>query len=146
MNDPFLTFTHSLLRYGLLLIVAIAGGLHLRGWLLQQPILVYERTLAIVAVIVAHTQLAVGLMLYAINFGTFSRMRGEVGRYWKFEHIGTMIIVVALITIGRLSAKRAKDEGVKQKRVAIFYLIALVLMAWAIPWPFTTMGHGRGWI
>ena len=146
MNDPFLTFTHSLLRYGLLLIVAIAGGLHLRGWLLQRPILVYERTLAIVAVIVAHTQLAVGLMLYAINFGTFSRMRGEVGRYWKFEHIGTMIIAIILVTLGRSLAKRAKEERAKQLRVAVFYLIGLALMLWATPWPFREIGHGRGWL
>lgn len=146
MNDPFLTFTHSLLRYGLLLVVAVAGGLHLRGWILQRPILTYERMLAILAVILAHTQLAVGLILYAINFKTFNRMGGDIGRYWKMEHIGTMIVAVALITIGRIASKRAKDELVKQKRIAIYYLIALALMLWAVPWPFTQMGHGRGWI
>ena len=146
MNDPFLTFTHSLLRYGLLVVVALAGGLHLRGWLLRRPILTYERTLSIVAVIVAHTQVVVGLILYGINFSSFSHMRGEIGRYWKMEHIGTMILAVALITIGRISSKRAQDELDKQKRIAIHYLIALVLMVWAVPWPFTTMGHGRGWI
>jgi hypothetical protein len=30
--------------------------------------------------------------------------------------------------------------------VAIFYLIALVLMLWATPWPFTEIGIGRGWL
>ncbi|MBX2971624.1 MAG: hypothetical protein KF797_00835 [Flavobacteriales bacterium] len=146
MENPFLTFLHSLLRYGLLLTVGAAGFLSLRGWLQQRPILTYERMLTIAAMTLAHVQLAVGFILYAINFSEFSRMRGDVGRFWKMEHVGAMVIAVALITIGRISSKRAQDEVVKQKRIAIYYLIALALMLWATPWPFTHVGHGRGWL
>jgi hypothetical protein len=146
MENHFLLFLHSLLRYGVVITVAAAGLLHLRGWLMARPILNGERMLAIVAVVLCHIQLALGLILYAMNFKTYVNMGGETGRFWKMEHLGVMVIAVALVTIGRVSSKSAKEEPVKQKRVAIFYLIALALILWAIPWPLTTLGHGRGWI
>jgi RsiW-degrading membrane proteinase PrsW (M82 family) len=62
------------------------------------------------------------------------------------EHLGTMVIAIVLVTLGRALSKRAKEERTKQKRVAIFYLIALALMLWATPWPFREIGHGRGWL
>lgn len=147
MDNTFLLFVHSLLRYGVLLLVGAAGLLHLRGYLQQRPILTYERTMAIVAVILCHAQLVVGLILYLIGFKYYSQMSGDVGRFWKMEHLGTMLIAIALVTIGRASSRRAQDELVKQKRIAIFYLIALALMLWATPWPSReAIGHGRGWI
>lgn len=146
MDNPFLVFLHSLLRYGVLIAVAAAGILHLRGFLQKRPILTYERSLSIVAVVLCHAQLVIGLILYMMNFKLYSDMTGEIGRFWKMEHLGTMIIAIALVTIGRAMAKRANDEVLKQKRIAVFYLIALALILWAIPWPFTEIGHGRGWL
>lgn len=146
MQDHLLLFVHSLLRYGVLLSVALAGLMHLHGSLRQRPILIGERKLSIIAVILCHSQLVIGLLLYLMNFSTYSQMGGEVGRFWKMEHIGVMVFAIALVTIGRVSSKRAKDERLKQKRVAIFYLIALALMLWAIPWPSTELGRGRGWL
>lgn len=146
MQDHLLLFVHSLLRYAVLITVAVAGALHLHGLLKQRPILIGERKLSIVAVVLCHSQLVFGLALYLMNFRTYSEMGGEVGRFWKMEHIGAMIIAIALVTIGRISSKRARDERTKQKRVAVFFLIALALMLWAIPWPNTQLGHGRGWL
>lgn len=146
MENPFLVFVHSLLRYGVLFTVAAAGILHLRAFLQKRPILTYERSLSVVAVVLCHAQLVIGLILYLMNFNTYKNMVGEVGRFWKMEHLGTMLVAIALVTIGRASAKRAKDERVKQKRIAIFFLIALALILWAIPWPFTEIGRGRGWL
>ncbi|MBK7102557.1 MAG: cytochrome B [Flavobacteriales bacterium] len=146
MDNHFLLFVHSLLRYGVLLTVAGAGILHLRGYLAKRPILTGERTLAIWAMILCHTQIVIGLILYLLNFSAYAQMSVDIGRFWKMEHIGTMILAAVLVTLGRVLSKKAKDERIKQKRVAIFYLIALVLILWAIPWPATTVGHGRGWL
>lgn len=146
MENPFLLFLHSLLRYGVILAVAAAGLLHLRGFLLKKPILNGERALSILAVILCHTQLAIGLILYLLNFSNYSNMTGRIGRFWKMEHIGTMILAVALVTLGRVLSKKAKEESIKQKRIAIYFLVALALILWAIPWPMTELGRGRGWI
>lgn len=146
MESHFMLFFHSLLRYGVLLTVAAAGLMHLRGMLQHRPILNMDRAMAIAAVIFCHTQLVIGAILYGMNFSAYSRMEGEVGRFWKMEHLGVMVIAIVLVTIGRALSKRAKEERTKQQRVAVFYLIALALMLWAIPWPFTQLGSGRGWL
>jgi hypothetical protein len=135
----FLTFLHSLLRYAVILTVAVAGFAALRGYLARSPILNWERSAAIIAMTLCHIQLGIGLILYATRFGTFEERfgaRGDLLRFWKMEHIGTMILAIALITIGRSLSKRAKEERAKQLRIAVFYLIGLVLILAMVPWPF----------
>ena len=146
MDNYFPLFIHSLLRYGVLITVAAAGLIHLRGLLAQRPILNGERSLAIVAVVLCHVQLVVGLILYAMSYELYSNMQGAAGRFWKMEHLGTMVVAILLVTLGRALSKRAKLERSKQLRIAVFFLIGLALMLLAIPWPFTEIGHNRGWL
>lgn len=145
---PVFLFFHSLLRWGILLTVAVAGFTALIGWLRNGPVITWQRAMAIWAMVLCHVQLVLGFVLYGSDLakGKFARMPSDSMRYWKFEHMGMMLIVIALVTIGRLSSKRAKTEQGKHKRVAIFYLLALLLMLAMIPWPFTAMGEGRGWL
>jgi hypothetical protein len=146
-----LGFFHSLLRYGVLLTVGVAGVAALRGYLNKGPIIVWERTAAIVAMALCHAQLVIGLALYMMRWNKLHKNfaaepNSPIFRFWKFEHIGTMIVAILLVTLGRMLSKRARTEQGKQLRVAVFYLIALVLMLWATPWPFTAVGLGRGWL
>lgn len=134
----FLTFLHSLLRYGVIVMVAVAGFVALRGYLARSPILNWERSAAILAMVLCHVQLAIGLVLYFANGWYRADSSTSLGRFWKMEHIATMILAVALITLGRSLSKRAKEERTKQLHVAVFYLIGLVLILAMIPWPFMT--------
>ena len=142
----FLLFLHSLLRYLLLLFLAGAAFFAWRGYLLGRPILNGERMVTIIAVLLAHVQLVLGVALYAIRYQAFDQMAEVSRRFWKFEHIGTMIVAVVLITLGRALSKRARDERRKQFLIGLTFLIALALILWAIPWPLTELGHGREWI
>lgn len=146
MDGSLLTFFHSLLRYLLLLALAGAAFTHLNGFLTRRPILNGERTLAILAVVLSHVQLALGLILYFTTKSYALDSSSAEGRFWKMEHLGTMVIAIALVTVGRSLSKRAKDERLKQRHVWVFFLIALALMLWAIPWPFREIGHARGWL
>jgi cytochrome bd-type quinol oxidase subunit 1 len=101
--------------------------------------------------VLCHVQLVLGLVLYAMRWEKLHKNFAQephspVFRFWKYEHIGTMLVAILLVTLGRMLSKRASTEQGKQLRVAIFYLIALVLMLWATPWPFTEIGIGRGWL
>ena len=142
----FLILLHSLLRYGLLLFLVGSLFFAWRGYLLQRPILVGERMVTIITVVLAHVQLLLGLIIYMLRYKAFERMAGSHERFWKYEHIGTMIVAIVLITVGRAMAKRAKEERRKQFLIGVFFLIALALILWAIPWPMTELGHGREWI
>lgn len=147
LTSAFLFF-HSLLRWALLVAVALAGFNALVGWLRQGPVITWQRSVAIWAMVLCHVQLVIGFILYGLDFnkGIFDRMPMDDARYWKFEHMGMMVLAVALVTIGRLASKRARTEQGKHVRVAIFYLLALAVMLLMIPWPFTAVGDGRGWL
>ena len=146
MDGSLFLFFHSLLRYLLLFAVIGAAVGHLRGYINKRPIHNMERTLSILAVVFSHIQLAIGLFLYFIRKHYALDGSSAAGRFWKMEHLGAMLVAIALVTIGRALSKRARDERQKQRRIWLFYLIALALMLWAIPWPFREIGHGRGWI
>lgn len=146
MDNSFFIFAHSLLRYFVLLTVAFAGISHLMGVLRKTPILNGERTLAIIAMVLCHVQLVIGLILYLMGGWYAADASTKAGRFMKMEHIGIMVIAIVLVTLGRVLSKRAQEERGKQIRVAAFYLIALALMLWATPWPFTEIGHNRPWL
>lgn len=144
--SPIILFFHSLLRWALLLAVAVAGFAALNGWVRNGPVINWQRAVTIWAMILAHTQLLIGFGLYFMRMDSFNGMAKDQKVYWKYEHVSMMLIAIALITIGRLTSKKAKTERGKHMRVAIFYLLALVLMLWMMPWPFTSMGAGRTWL
>ncbi len=95
-----------------------------------------DRKVGLFTFIFSHIQLLVGLGLYSIS------PRVEVIRFYRVEHISMMLLAIILISIGHISAKKAKESSTKFKRTFIFYLIALVLILTAIPWP---PKHGAGW-
>jgi len=143
----FFSFFHSLLRYAVLLTLVAAFLINLRGWLMGRPILTGERMITIVAMVLCHVQVVLGIILYMQNWKAMASLdAGPLQRFFKYEHAATMLIAVILVTLGRSLSKRAQDERSKQMRVAIFYGIGLVLMLWAIPWPFREVGRGLGWL
>jgi len=146
MDGSLFIFFHSLLRYLLLIAVIGAAAGHLRGYINKRPIYNMDRTLAILAVVLSHIQLAIGLFLYFIKKHYALDSSSSEGRFWKMEHLGAMLVAIVLVTTGRALSRRARDERQKQRHIWLFYLIALALMLWAIPWPFREIGHGRGWI
>jgi uncharacterized membrane protein YwaF len=62
-------------------------------------------------------------------------MKYAASRFYTMEHISMMIIAIVLITIGMMRAKRAKSETKYFWSIFLFYLIALILILSAIPWP-----------
>jgi len=98
---------------------------------MARPILTGERMITIVAMVLCHVQLVVGVILYLQNMRAFDQMEEVHQRFWKFEHAGSMILAIALITVGRVLSKRAKEEQLKQRHITIFYGIGLALMLWA---------------
>src|SRR5690606_29530387 len=87
------------------------------------------RKINLFAMISAHVQLLIGLILYFISPAVnFSNMGNAVTRYWNVEHISIMIISLVLITIGHSKSKKAVDAKAKHKAIAVFYTIGLVLI------------------
>ena len=104
-----------------------------------------------ILLISAHTSLVLGLYQYffgALGYkliaaagGMKEVMKNGVARFWAVEHISSMILAIVLITIGHIRLKK----GAKASTTATFYLIALLLILSAIPWPFRA-DIGRPWL
>ncbi len=100
--------------------------------------------------IAAHITLILGLFQYfnselagfhlIENVGGFGNvMKDSFARFWVVEHITAMILAIVLITIARGKAKKLNYSA-----ATWLYIIALILILVAVPWPFRE-GIGRPW-
>ncbi len=99
------------------------------------------------AMMAVHVQLLLGLVLYFISpYVKFEAgvMKDAVARFYTVEHITMMLIAIALVTVGYSRAKRAANTAAQGKTTFWFYLIGLVVILAAIPWPFRE-GLGGNW-
>ncbi len=137
----FLLNVHSVLRYVILVLLVVSALRSLAAWLMGGHYYRSDERSALFTVIFTHLQFLIGIALYFMSdkvrfndMGTV--MNTDQLRFYTVEHISMMLLAVVLITIGRSRAKKAYSEIAKHKRIAIFFLIALLLIFLAIPWPF----------
>ena len=117
----------------LLVLAAIIQSLI--GWLQSKPYTDGNKKINLFALISAHTQLLIGIILYFLspyvqfNSGT---MKDPVTRYFTVEHWVMMLIAIALITVGYSKSKKAVLPETRHKTVAIYYIIAFLIIIGAI--------------
>lgn len=143
---------HSLLRWVLLILLLVMIYRAFIGKRSGRPFDALDRKLSLFTMVSAHLQLVIGLVLYLLNptiqaalqdFGNVMKDSGL--RFLVVEHLSTMLIGIALITIGHIKAKKAATDKAKFQSIFVFYLIGLVLILSRIPWPFMEVGQGKGW-
>jgi formate/nitrite transporter FocA (FNT family) len=118
---------------------------------IYRPFLNSERKLALITLIILHTQLLIGIALYfvspfvanAIESGNV--MKDPVNRFYLVEHAIGMCVAIAFVTVGYSKAKRQSESWAKHKLIFTYYTIAFILILISIPWPFRMVGEGRGW-
>jgi hypothetical protein len=104
------------------------------------PFTAGDKKLSLFTLIATHLQAVLGLGLYFMSTKVeFSgnTMSNPVFRFFTMEHTLMMLIAIILITVGYGHAKKANAKG-----VFTYYLIALILILAAIPWPFRELGAG----
>lgn len=128
-------YLHSGFRFLVLLLIVVAALQALAGWLGKKAYTQGNRKLYLFAMISAHTQLLIGIALYFISpFVQFNNMtmKEPSTRYWTVEHLTMMLFAIILITIGHSRSKKAVLPEAKHRAVAIFYILALVVIVAAI--------------
>ena len=91
--------------------------------------------LRVLALISSHIQLLIGLILYFLSSKVvFSKetMGNTITRFFTVEHVLGMVLAIALVTIGYSKSKKAKNN----KKILLFYALALVVIFLSITWPF----------
>jgi hypothetical protein len=126
---------HSGFRYVLFVLVLVAIIQSLMGWLGKKAYTEGNRKINLFAMISADIQLLFGIVLYFLsplvqfNSGT---MKNDTTRYFTVEHWVMMLIAIALIHIGHSKSKKAISPENKHKTIAIFYIIAILVIIGAI--------------
>jgi hypothetical protein len=126
---------HNLLRWVVLIALLVA----IIRLVLKKDALKASKVL----LISVHTTLVLGLYQYfsgpvgfqqikSAKAGMKEVMKNAAVRFWAVEHISSMLIAIVLITIGHIKYKK----GGSQKATLILYILALLLILSAIPWPF----------
>jgi hypothetical protein len=139
-----LIHAHSGLRWVVLVLLVAATFKALMKWRSNVSYSGGDRKINLFTMISMHVQLLLGLALFFMSDKVnFSQMKDAMYRFFSVEHTTMMVIAIALVTIGHIKAKKSTDDAKKHKTIFTFYLIALLLVLTAIPWPFR--GWGNGW-
>ena len=131
----FFKYFHSGFRYIVIILVLLAIFQSLAGWLGKKAYTEGNRKINLFALISAHTQFLLGLVLYFLSpFVRFGAgvMKDAEARYWTVEHITMMLFAIVLITIGHSKSKKIVLPEGKHRTIAIFYSLAFLVVVIAI--------------
>ncbi len=131
---------HSAAAYLVLIVLLVVIVIMLIGSLQGRVFTEKDRKIAMVAFILSHIQLLVGLILYFVSPLGFTLLRGggamsdPVARLTALEHPLINIIAIVLISVGYIRAKKLMDSKSKFRSIYMLYAIGLVLILSRIPW------------
>lgn len=132
---------HSSLRYVVLFLLVLAMLKAIIGLLARKPFTGADNKIGTALLGATHLQVVIGLILYFVSptvevamSDMGAAMKDATLRFWAVEHITMMLIAAVLITVGRVTSKKALDDLKKHKRAAIFYSFAFAVIMYAIPW------------
>jgi hypothetical protein len=135
-----LQHAHSGLAYLALLGLVIVIFWALFGSLSGREFQEKDRKIAMIAFILSHIQLLLGLILYFVSPLGFSLLTGggamsdPEARLTALEHPLINIVAIALISIGYIRAKKLQTSRAKFRSIYMLYAVGFVLIISRIPW------------
>ena len=143
--DTGLLHLHNILRWVILLFLLIAIIKSFAGMTGNKPFTNGDKKIGLFLMISAHIMLLIGLYQWlGGRYGLFtggvpenvSIMKDKFYRFFLVEHPVSMLIAIILITIGRAQSKKNIADVSKHKKTFWYYIIALIFILAAVPWPF----------
>jgi len=143
--DTGLLHLHNLLRWVIIILLLVSIFKAVSGWKNKKTFSAGDRRIWLFTLISAHITLLLGL--YQWLWGRYgiistklpegiSLMKDKFYRFFWVEHPTFMILAIIMITLGYGMAKKQVPDEVKYKRAFWFFLIALLMILVAVPWPF----------
>ncbi|MDB5014041.1 MAG: cytochrome [Daejeonella sp.] len=128
---------HSGFRYLVFFLLILALIQAITGLFGKKSYTETNRKINLFALIAAHTQLLIGIILYFVSpmvqlNNMSAAMKDSVLRYWTVEHWVMMVFAIVLITIGHAKSKKAVDAINKHRAIAMYYGLAILVILVAI--------------
>ncbi len=139
-----LLHTHSILRWIVLVLLIATVIFSLKNWLSKTNLWQSPATkIFTFNTIFLHVQLVLGFILFFIspkmNFDGDWKAN-KIISFFTMQHVPSMLLAIILVTVGGALAKRRDNITMKYKLIAIFNIIALILILSNIPWPYKNVG------
>lgn len=140
-----LVHLHNLLRWIILILLLVSIFKSYSGYNNKKQFDAGDKKFWLFTMIASHITLLLGLYQWAFGrIGLFSTdyssmgaiMKDKVTRFFLVEHPTLMILAIIFITLGHGMAKKSVDDETKYRKAFRYFLIALVLILAAVPWPF----------
>ena len=139
---------HSWNRWVVLILAVALVVVAWQKWLGRAHTSVTTGRLSLWFIISVDIQLLLGIFLLLVSplIATFVSDPGAAMdrpsiRFWAVEHTTMMLIATILAHVGRVMMKKAVDATAANRRGAIMFTIALIVMLVSIPWPFLDWGR-----
>ena len=135
-----LQHTHSGLAYLALLALVLVIIWALVGALSGRDFQEKDRKIALIAFILCHIQLLVGLILYFVSPLGYSLLAGggamadATARLTALEHPLINILAIVLVSVGFIRAKKLESSTAKFRSIYMLYAVGLVLILSRVPW------------
>lgn len=143
-----LTFLHSIFRWLVLLSLFYSVFRAYKGYFSSGEFLKVDNAARHWTATIAHIQLVLGITLYSQSpiikyfWNNYDEAKQSFDvLFFGMIHISFMLLAIILITIGSSISKRKTTDRDKFKTILIYYLIALVIIFIAIPWPFSPFAN-----
>lgn len=143
-----LLIVHSIFRWALVGMLAYMIGRSFAGYrqnLIYTPV---DNALRHWTATVAHIQLMIGMVLYfkspLVSYFWKNPAPADLPfdfSFFSLLHITLMILAVILLTVGSAMAKRTASDQEKFRTIFLWFLAGLILIAVAIPWPFSPLAQ-----
>jgi hypothetical protein len=137
---------HSGLRWVALILLVYAVVKAYTSWRAGKNYGPKSKLVNLLTMVSFHLMATIGLILFFVSpkVKFAGMMKNDVLRFFTLEHGLLMIAAVVLLTIGRKKAEQSSSGKARHRKIFTFYLIALILVLVAIPWPFRA-NLGSGW-
>jgi uncharacterized membrane protein YozB (DUF420 family) len=135
-------FLHSWLRLLIIIFGVIAVARAFEGMRSRRAWGPKDESASRLFIILLDVQMLLGLLLYFVYspltkaaLGDFAgAMKDPLVRFWAVEHVFGMVIGIALAHVGMSRARKAATDALRHKRIAIFFILALLVILASIPW------------
>ena len=127
-----LSHLHHYLPYVLFFLMALVILKSIKGMVKGEAHLEGDKKLGLFAMITAHLQFTIGLVLYFISPRVMG-MGEATSRLYALEHPLMMLIAVVLLTVVRSKTKATTDTSA-HKTTLVFVTISFAVILSRLPW------------
>lgn len=135
----FLLPIHSTFRWLVLLSILLSLYISYRGLKHKLPFTLAANKIRHWTATVVHIQFMIGMVIYFQS--PIVKYMHSQQTFFKYIHILLMVLATLLVTVGSAKAKRVDTAIAKYKTMFIWFIIALIVIIVAIPWPFSPLAQ-----